>query len=140
MPLHTFNRLLPFLDNSLTDKTILVCGVSYRQDIGDTRYSPSEKLVRELLDQGAKVVCHDPYIEFWEEMNQDLPKQLPPGNKYDAIIMAVPHKEYKMLDIAEWANGCRIVLDANMVLSDEQRKIARESGIRVESIGRANGL
>ena len=73
-------------------------------------------------------------------MNQDLPKELPSGSNFDAIIMAVPHKEYKMLDIAEWANGCRIVLDANMVLSDEQRKIARESGIRVESIGRANGL
>tara|TARA_B100001750_G_C15500684_1_gene596977 strand:- start:640 stop:2019 length:1380 start_codon:yes stop_codon:yes gene_type:complete len=140
MPLHTFNRLLPFLDNSLTDKNILVCGVSYRQDIGDTRYSPSEKLVRQLLDQGAKVTCHDPYIEFWEEMNQDLPKQLPPGNKYDAIIMAVPHKHYKMLDIPQWADGCGIILDANMVLSYDQRKIARESGIRVESIGRADGL
>ena len=140
MPLHTFNRLLSLLDNSLTEKNILVCGISYRQDIGDTRYSPSEKLVKALLDQGAKVTCHDPYIEFWEEMNQDLPEQLPLGSKYDAIIMAVPHKEYKMLDIAQWADGCGVILDANMVLSYDQRKIARESGIRVESIGRADGL
>ena len=37
--------------------------------------------------------------------------------------------------MGKWLQNC---LDANMVLSDEQRKIARESGIRVESIGRAN--
>ena len=73
-------------------------------------------------------------------MNQDLPKELPSGSNFDAIIMAVPHKQYKMLDISKWANGCGIILDANMVINFEQRKIARENGIRVESIGRADGL
>ena len=140
MPLHTVNRLLSCLDNSLTKKKILVCGVSYRQDIGDTRYSPTAKLVKELINQGAIVDCHDPYIDFWEEMNQDLPKELPSGSNFDAIIMAVPHKQYKMLDISKWAHGCGIILDANMVINFEQRKIARENGIRVESIGRADGL
>ncbi len=140
MPMHTVDRLSSLLNNSLQGKNILVCGVSYREDVGDTRFSPSEILVKELINKGAKVTAHDPYIEFWEEMNQNLPKDIPSGNKYDAIIMAVAHKDYKNLDISKWAEGCGIVLDANMVISNEQRKKARDSGIKIESIGRANGL
>ena len=140
MPLHTVDRLSSLLNDSLEGKSILVCGVSYRQDVGDTRFSPSEILVKELINKGAKVTAHDPYLEFWEEMNQVLPKDIPSGNKYDAIIMAVAHKDYKNIDISKWAEGCSIVLDANMVLSNEQRKKARDSGIKIESIGRANGL
>ncbi len=140
MPIHTINRLNSLIKGKLKDKRILICGVSYRQEVGDTRFSPSEILVKELINKGAKVTAHDPYIEFWEEMNLNLPKDIPSGNKYDAIIMAVAHKDYKNLDISKWAEDCGIVLDANMVLSNEQRKKARDSGIKIESIGRANGL
>lgn len=141
MPLHTIERLSSLIDkDSLHDMRILVCGVSYRQDVGDTRYSPSEILVKHLIKKGAKVTSHDPYINFWEEMEQELPEELPSGSDFDAIIMAVSHKYYKDLEIHSWAKGCPIIIDANIVLSDKQRQDARRGGIIVESIGRADGL
>ncbi len=47
---------------------VLVCGASYRQDVGDTRYSGSEMLVRKLAEMGAEMRVHDPYVEHWYEL------------------------------------------------------------------------
>ena len=44
---------------------IAVLGASYREDVGDTRYSGSELVVRKLVEMGAEVVVHDPYVRHW---------------------------------------------------------------------------
>ena len=51
---------------------VLLCGASYRQDVGDTRYSGCEMVVRKLTEMGAEMRVHDPYVEHWYELeNQD---------------------------------------------------------------------
>ena len=42
---------------------ILVLGASYREDVGDTRYSGSEILVRKLTEMGSEIRVHDPYVD-----------------------------------------------------------------------------
>ncbi len=140
MPLHTVSRLKSLMDNTLNDKKLLICGVSYRQDVGDTRYSPSEILVRELIAQKANVTCHDPCVTYWDELDIELPAELPSSNFFDAIIFSVPHQQYRNLDLASWGSINTLVLDANWVFTNEQRELARSKGIRIESIGRGDGL
>ena len=96
MPLHTVSCLRSLLNCSLAEQKILVCGVSYRPDVGDTRYSPSETLVRELIAQGAKVTCHDPYLNHWNELGITIPKKLPLAENFDVVIFAVQHKQYQI--------------------------------------------
>jgi hypothetical protein len=44
----------------------------YLENVGDTRYSGSELIVRKLVEQGADVCVHDPYMEHRYELeNQD---------------------------------------------------------------------
>ena len=140
MPLHTISRVKSLLKSTLSEQKILVCGVSYREDVGDTRYSPSEILVKELINQGAKVSCHDPYLKFWKEMGITMQKELPSAANFNAIIFAVQHQQYRELDLESWVNSNTIILDANSVFNSDQRKIVREKGARLESIGRGNGL
>jgi nucleotide sugar dehydrogenase len=53
--------------------SVVLCGASYRQDVGDTRYSGSEIIVRKLTEMGADMKVHDPYVEHWYELeNQDV--------------------------------------------------------------------
>jgi len=139
MPLHTIKRLISFL-GPLKGMRILVCGVSYREDVGDSRFSPSETLVRELTKNKAKVFCHDPYLTYWDELDLALLKELPKPANYNAVIMAVAHKQYRELILSNWALGTELVLDASSIFNKEQRNLAREQGIRVESIGRGEGL
>ena len=49
---------------------VAVLGVSYRQDVGDTRYSGSEIIVRKLTEMGAAVSAHDPYVTHWWELEK----------------------------------------------------------------------
>ncbi|MFZ0612947.1 MAG: UDP binding domain-containing protein, partial [Desulfobacterales bacterium] len=49
---------------------IALLGASYREDVGDTRYSGSEIIVRKLTEMGGDVVVHDPYVSHWWELEK----------------------------------------------------------------------
>ena len=49
---------------------VLLAVASYRQDVGDTRYSGSEMVVRKLTEMSAEVVVHDPYVDHWYELEE----------------------------------------------------------------------
>ncbi|MBC8486647.1 MAG: nucleotide sugar dehydrogenase [Bacteroidetes bacterium] len=143
---------------------VLLCGASYRQDVGDTRYSGSEMVVRKLTEMGAEIHVHDPYIDNWYELeNQDLDpehswsrffrnqdhlteiqvlKDLPKALKgVDALILAVPHTEYLKLDpedIVKWAGGPIAVVDAFGILPDDKIRRYFELGCEVKALGRGH--
>jgi UDP-N-acetyl-D-glucosamine dehydrogenase len=140
MPMVSLEKLLTHFDDHLSSKKVALFGVSYRQDVGDTRYSPSEPFVRKLLQEGASVTCHDPLVQHWHEMDMRVHKDLP-TNDLDAVVFAVAHKEYQMINFAEWlADKKPFILDANNVLTDEQREKLRKHGCQVVCIGRGNDL
>lgn len=142
MPHHCVARLTGLLGGSVADKNILICGVSYRQDVADTRYSPSETVYRELVERGARVDFHDPFVSWWEELECPVPTAMPGAAPYDAVVFAVPHTEYRTLDLGAWIedNARIVVLDAYMVFSRDQRHAFRERGVHIESIGVGDGL
>jgi hypothetical protein len=47
---------------------IVLLGASYREGVGDTRYSGSEVVVRKLTEMGADIVVHDPFVKPWWEL------------------------------------------------------------------------
>ena len=49
---------------------VALLGASYREDVGDTRYSGSEVIVRKLTEMGADVEVHDPYLKHWWEFEK----------------------------------------------------------------------
>ena len=81
----------------LSGSKVLLFGVSYRGDVGDTRYSPVENLFNYLSKAGSVISCHDPYVKFWEEQSleieQDLMHHL--GRSPDIIIISTGHTLYK---------------------------------------------
>jgi UDP-N-acetyl-D-glucosamine dehydrogenase len=141
MPLHTIARLTGLLGGSCLEKKILLLGVSYRQDVGDTRYSPVETLAHALLQAGAEVQAFDPFVTEWPEMDWQLPSQLPSPMSFDAVVFATPHRDFMELDLVSWLGDSRpIVLDTINVVAKSKRDRCRLSGIRIESIGRGDGL
>jgi nucleotide sugar dehydrogenase len=135
MPLVSLERLDSML-GGLRGKRIALFGVSYRQDVGDTRYSPSEIFARAAIEKGALISAHDPLVGRWEEMAMELDSAPPPAAVIDAAVFAVQHREYREMDLIAWAGGATpAILDANAVLSSKQRAALRAAGCRVESIG-----
>ncbi len=142
---------------------VLVCGASYRQDVGDTRYSGSEMLIRKLTEMGAFIKVHDPYVENWWEFeeqdadahswkrffrNQEQLKELKIGknlekclNEAEALVLAVPHSEYLKLkpkDIVEWAGGPLAIIDCFGILDDTTIEEYFRLGCEVKALGRGH--
>ncbi len=145
---------------------VLLCGASYRQDVGDTRYSGSEIVVRKLAEMGAEMRVHDPYVRHWFEfesqetypapghswsrffrnqdglkslhMQQDLSEAL---KGVEAVIFAVPHEPYMKLDPAQivaWAGNPVAVVDCFGILSDDAIRKYFELGCEVKGLGRGH--
>ena len=147
---------------------IALCGASYRPDVGDTRYSGSEMVVRELKEVGAHIRVHDPYVDNWYELenqdtdpsgkvswarffdNQDGLADLAVGKDLqaalkgaEAVILAVPHEPYLALtpdDVVAWAGAPLAVIDCYGMLSDEQIRRYFELGCEVRALGRGHVL
>jgi len=145
---------------------VLLCGASYRQDVGDTRYSGSEVVVRKLTEMGAEMRVHDPYLEHWYELESqdDYPS---PGHSLSrffrnqaglvntrvqsdlaaalagaqAVILAVPHSPYLDLDpdkIMQWAGAPLAVIDCFGILDDDRIRRYFELGCEVKALGRGH--
>jgi nucleotide sugar dehydrogenase len=137
MPLVTLEKLKQYFGGTLSNKKLLLLGVSYRQDIDDTRFSPSEIFVNEAEKIGAIITAYDPFVEYWTEMDIQLPSELPDLLQYEAIVFAVPHNEFQNLSFKDLQpDHDLLIFDANNVLSKVQIKNILDNRIRFLSIGR----
>lgn len=135
------DRVEALLGGSLDGRTIALLGISYRQDVGDTRYSPSETFARAALERGATLRLHDPLVAHWDEMGLDVPAELPSADGVDAVVLAVPHDVYRDLDFERWLGGrTPLVFDGFSVLTTAQRERLRALGCRVVSVGRGEAV
>tara|TARA_B110000444_G_scaffold256960_1_gene294451 strand:- start:2586 stop:3962 length:1377 start_codon:yes stop_codon:yes gene_type:complete len=137
MPKVSFDKIKFYFKGKTKNKKILLLGVSYREDVGDTRYSPSEVFFKEAKKNGAIVNAYDPFVSFWEELNLALEPSLPEPNKFDVILFAVPHKQFRQLDITVWMNNKNpLIFDANNVLTKKQINQIKAENYNFMSIGR----
>ena len=150
----------------ITGAPILLCGASYRQDVGDTRYSGSEIVVRKLTEMGAEMRVHDPYVEHWYELEKQGTYPAP-GHSWarffrnqdglarirvqhdlgaavkgaQAVILAVPHEPYFKLEpdaVVEWAGAPLAVIDCFGILDDDKIRRYFELGCEVKALGRGH--
>lgn len=78
---------------------VLVMGITFKEDVSDIRNSKVADLVSELRDYSMTVDVTDPHASFEEvEHEYKLKMTNTIGDDYDAIIVAVSHKEYKALN------------------------------------------
>jgi len=139
MPRHTFELTISYLKNSKFSCKILVLGLSYRDQVGDTRYSPSLKLIKLFLKEGFSVTAHDPLVD--EEFKSDFLflKNLPTASEFDSIIFTVSHDFYKELNIKEWLTGFKgIVIDSNNVLDQDKIDVLNELKTKFMIVGRGD--
>lgn len=154
------------LGRPLAAAEVLILGAAYREDVGDTRYSGSEVMVRKLVEMGAAVKVHDPYVDHWWELEaqetyphpkyslrrffhrqdalrnlrieQDLDAAL---KGVDALVLAVRHEPYLKLDPDD---VCRRVgrpfalVDCFCILDDKKIRRYLELGCEVKGMGRGH--
>lgn len=145
---------------------IALLGASYREDVGDTRYSGSELIVRKLTEMGAEVVVHDPYVKHWWEFEKQETYPAP-GHSWsrffrnqgrldelrvneeiedtlkdaDAVVFAVRHEPYLKLvpeDVLKMTGRPAAVVDCFGILDDAKIRRYFELGCEVKGLGRGH--
>jgi len=145
---------------------VAVLGASYREDVGDTRYSGSEIIVRKLTEMGAEVKAHDPYLSHWWELEKQetypsagsswsrffrsqeqlqgfamTPKLKDALKGSDAVVLAVRHQPYLDLepdDVVKMVGGPMAIVDCFGILEDDKIERYFELGCEVKGLGRGH--
>ena len=84
---------------------VLIMGATFKENVSDIRNSKVADVVKELKSFSLNVDVTDPYAESKElkhEYGFELTQQL--SNDYDAVIVTVPHNDYKKLDDAYFSS------------------------------------
>jgi nucleotide sugar dehydrogenase len=145
---------------------ITLLGVSYREDVGDTRYSGSEIIIRKLTEMGADIKAHDPYVQHWWELEEqaNYPVSSASWSRFfrnqehlsefrmtpdlaealdgsDAVVLAVRHEIYLNLipeEVVEMTGGPVAIIDCFGILDDQTIERYFELGCEVKGLGRGH--
>ncbi len=92
------------LQKSVSGSKILISGVAYKADIGDSRETPAEKLIELLRTAGAEVSYHDPHVPEFDGMTS---AELVPED-YDCVAIVTAHTS---IDYGELVRRANVVVD-----------------------------
>jgi UDP-N-acetyl-D-glucosamine/UDP-N-acetyl-D-galactosamine dehydrogenase len=83
---------------NIAGSRVLIMGATFKEDVSDIRNSKIIDVIKELKSFSADVEVVDPHASS-EEMKEEYLVELTEkvSGKYDAVIVAVNHKEYASL-------------------------------------------
>jgi UDP-N-acetyl-D-galactosamine dehydrogenase len=104
---------------------ILVLGLAFKENCPDVRNTRVVDIVSELKEYGANVDVHDPWVDAAEAEHEYGIRTIaePAAGAYDAVVLAVAHREFKALG----AGVVRGFAKAGGVLYDVKSALPRES-------------
>ncbi len=145
---------------------VALLGAAYREDVGDTRYSGSELVLRKLTEMGADMRVHDPYLQHWWEV-EEQDTYPSPGHSWarffrnqeglknlrvqqdlaaalqgaDAVVLAVRHAPYLALspdEVVKMVGQPVAIIDCFGILDDAKIRRYFELGCEVKGLGRGH--
>ncbi len=106
---------------------VLIMGATFKEDVEDIRNSKVADVVNEFRSYGVTIEVTDPHAsteELMEEYGFGLVDK--PGTGYDAIVVAVNHKEYLNLDESYFigiASEKAVIVDLKGILKNKITKL-----------------
>jgi UDP-N-acetyl-D-glucosamine dehydrogenase len=115
MPLYVMGKIVDALNDegkAVRGSRVVVLGVAFKRDIDDVRESPALDVIGLLVDKGADVVYHDPYvphIRLHNEMTMDNTAYSPALlQDADAVVIVTDHRVFNWQEVVDCS---RLVVD-----------------------------
>jgi UDP-N-acetyl-D-galactosamine dehydrogenase len=127
---HVNNSIAPFIANkvlklmiqkihAIKGANVLILGVTFKENCPDIRNTKVVDIYRELCEFGLNVDIYDPWASKEEvkvEYGVGVIDKLDVYKKYEAILLAVAHDEFKAIDFEKYYNDGAVVFDAKAVI------------------------
>jgi len=128
---HVNNSIAPFIANkvlklmihkgqTIKGSNVLILGVTFKENCPDIRNTKVVDIYREMCEFGTKVDIYDPWAipqEVKEEYGIDILTHLNTDKKYQAIILAVAHDDFKTFDFEKHYNSGAAIFDVKAVVN-----------------------
>lgn len=126
MPKHVAEMMLKGLNEAgkvIKGSKVLIMGLTYKENVPDTRESPASGIVEALGEFGVDVYGYDPFLSREEiedfgvkEFNREV---------MDGVIVAVAHQEFRSMslkDVKGLMNNDPVIVDVRGIFHDEEGK------------------
>ena len=127
---HVNNSIAPFIASkvlklmihkgqTIKGANVLILGVTFKENCPDIRNTKVIDIYREMCEFGANVDIYDPWAtatEVEEEYGVKIMSELDTNKKYDAVLLAVAHDEFKDFDFESHYKAGAVVFDAKAVV------------------------
>lgn len=118
-------KLMAKQDIAINKANVLVLGITFKEDCPDIRNSRVVDVIRELRTYGTNVDIYDPHADPAEVKHEyGVTTIAKPDKQYDAIVLAVGHKEFRDLDWASIEHEKTVIYDVKGFL-DQSKVTAR---------------
>lgn len=100
---------------------ILILGFTFKENCPDCRNTKVADIVKALNEYNLNINIYDPWASpaiAKHEYNIDITNELPEG-KYDAVILAVSHKEFAALNVKALGNEKHVIFDVKGFLDKD---------------------
>jgi UDP-N-acetyl-D-mannosaminuronic acid dehydrogenase len=136
MPKHIVDLTLQALKSSMKETKrarIAVLGTSYKAGVDDSRGSPSEPIIHDLINKGFEVSVYDPKCnEAFGATKVNSVSKAVKGS--DCLLIITPHKEFRKLNLRKLKAlmNRAIIIDGARVIDPSE---AKDQGFSYYAVG-----
>ena len=112
-------------DKKIKGSSVLILGVTFKEDCPDMRNTKVVDIIEELKTYGCNVDVYDPWVDPKEEKRKYIhgiiESPFKNSKKYDSIVVAVAHKQFKILSQTDYiniSNGEPIIIDIKGIVKN----------------------
>ena len=101
------------------DAKILLLGITFKENCPDVRNTKIVDIYHTLEEYTKNITVFDPWANgdhVKHEYGLDIVNELPAGEKYDAVILGVAHKEFLELDVKSLVKEGGVIYDVKGIL------------------------
>ena len=112
----------------IKDSNVLILGLTFKEDCPDIRNTRVLDIIKELKDFGANIDVYDPWIDLEQSSHnyKIIEDPLKSNKKYDAIVVAVSHKQFKAYtskDYSSLSNEVKVIIDIKNIVKNPTWKL-----------------
>ncbi|TAF66144.1 MAG: nucleotide sugar dehydrogenase [Cytophagales bacterium] len=114
-------KLLINKNHVIKEAKVLILGFTFKENCPDVRNTRVIDIYNELKEFGLHVDVYDPCAEA-EEVHEEYNIHLLPkiNQKYDAVVLAVAHEEFKTLDFGAFQQENTVIYDVKSFLKKQE--------------------
>ena len=102
------------------DAMILLLGITFKENCPDVRNTKIVDIYHTLEEYTNNITVFDPWANVdhvKHEYGLDIVNELPAGEKYDAVILGVAHKEFMNLDVKSLVKDGGVIYEVKGILT-----------------------